>query len=107
MKGTDGKIKVAGFCDDVIDLTVGDRAALARVPFDQAQFTADLGIPDEFGEEGYITREHLWGRPIFELNGIRGGYAGRGIKTVLPSPAMPRSPAAVSPTRNRTRSLTC
>ena len=31
MKGLDGKIQVAGFYDDVIDLTVEDRAAIARV----------------------------------------------------------------------------
>ncbi|MBC7736603.1 MAG: M20/M25/M40 family metallo-hydrolase, partial [Candidatus Saccharibacteria bacterium] len=80
-------IKVAGFYDDVIDMTAEDRAAIARVPFDQAQFIADLGIPDVFGEAGYTTRERLWGRPTFELNGIWGGYAGRGIKTVLPAEA--------------------
>ena len=57
MKGLDGKINVAGFYDDVIDLTVEDRAAIARVPFDQAQYMADLGVPDVFGEEGYSTRE--------------------------------------------------
>ena len=87
MKGADGKIKVAGFYDDVIDLTADDRAAIARVPFDEAQFIADLGIPDVFGETGYTTRERLWARPTFELNGIWGGYAGRGIKTVLPAEA--------------------
>ena len=87
MKGTDGKITVAGFYDDVIELTIEDRAAIARVPFDEAQYTADLGVPDVFGEAGYTTRERLWGRPTFELNGIWGGYQGKGIKTVLPAEA--------------------
>ena len=61
MKGVDGKVKVAGFYDDVIDLTVEDRAAIARVPFDEAQYISDLGVPDVFGEEGYSTRERLMG----------------------------------------------
>lgn len=87
MKGPDGKIKVAGFYDDVIDLSVEDRAAIARVPYDEAQYMADLGVPDVFGEDGYTTRERLWGRPTFELNGIWGGYQGKGIKTVLPAEA--------------------
>ena len=87
MKGTDGKIKVAGFYDDVIDLTASDRAAIARVPFDAAQYIADLGVPAVFGEEGYSTRERLWARPTFELNGIWGGWQGNGIKTVLPAQA--------------------
>ena len=87
MKGLDGKISVAGFYDDVIDLTVADRAAIALVPFDEADYIAGLGIPDSFGEAGYTTRERLWGRPTLELNGIWGGYQGKGIKTVLPAEA--------------------
>jgi acetylornithine deacetylase/succinyl-diaminopimelate desuccinylase-like protein len=87
MKGLDGKIPVAGFYDDVVDLTVEDRAAIARVPFDEAAYIADLGVPDVFGEAGYSTRERLWARPTFELNGIWGGWQGNGIKTVLPAQA--------------------
>ena len=87
MKGADGKITVPGFYADVVDLTAEDRAAIARVPFDEAQYIADLGIPDVFGEVGYTTRERLWARPTFELNGIWGGYSGKGIKTVLPAEA--------------------
>jgi len=87
MKGTNGKITVPGFYDDVIDLTVEDRAAFARIPFDEAAYIAELGIPDVFGEEGYTTRERLWGRPTLEMNGIWGGWQGSGIKTVLPAEA--------------------
>ena len=87
MKGIDGKVKVAGFYDNVSDLTVEERAAIARVTFDEAQYISDLGIPDVFGEDGYSTRERLWARPTFELNGIWGGWQGNGIKTVLPAQA--------------------
>lgn len=87
MKGPDGKIRVAGFYDDVIDLTVEDRAAIGRVPFDEADYAAAMGVPEVFGEEGYTTRERLWARPTLELNGIGGGWQGEGIKTVLPSQA--------------------
>ena len=87
MKGIDGKVKVAGFYDNVSDLTVEDRATIARVPFDEAQYISDLGIPDVFGEDGYSTRERLWARPTFELNGIWEGWQGNGIKTVLPAQA--------------------
>jgi len=87
MKGLDGRITVDGFYDDVIDLTVEDRAAFARIPFDEAAHIAALGVPDVFGEPGYTTRERLWARPTFELNGIWGGWQGNGIKTVLPAEA--------------------
>lgn len=87
MKGHDGRISVAGFYDDVVDLTVEDKAEIARVPFDEADYIGELGIPDTFGEEGYTTRERLWGRPTLELNGIWGGWQGGGVKTVLPAEA--------------------
>jgi acetylornithine deacetylase/succinyl-diaminopimelate desuccinylase-like protein len=87
MKGPDGKILVDGFYDDVIDLTVEDRVAIARVPFDEAAYVDQMGVTEVFGEEGYSVRERLWARPTFELNGIWGGWQGNGIKTVLPAEA--------------------
>ena len=87
MKGVDGKVKVAGFYNDAIDLTIEERTAIDYVPFDEAQYISDLGISDVFGEEGYSTRQRLWARPTFELNGIWGGWQGNGIKTVLPAQA--------------------
>ena len=87
MKGDDGRIAVAGFYDDVVDLTHEDRAAIAAVPFDEKAYAAELGVPEVFGEAGYTTRERLWARPTLELNGLTGGYQGKGSKTVLPSQA--------------------
>jgi acetylornithine deacetylase/succinyl-diaminopimelate desuccinylase-like protein len=87
MKDAKGRITVAGFYDDVIDLTAEDRAAIARVPFDESAYAANLGVTEPFGEEGYTTRERLWSRPTLELNGIGGGWQGDGIKTVLPAEA--------------------
>jgi acetylornithine deacetylase/succinyl-diaminopimelate desuccinylase-like protein len=87
LKGRDGRINVPGFYDDVIDLTIDDREAIARAPFDEAEYIADLDVPDVFGEEGYTTRENLWARPTLEINGLWGGYQGGGIKTVLPREA--------------------
>jgi acetylornithine deacetylase/succinyl-diaminopimelate desuccinylase-like protein len=87
LKGRNGRINVPGFYDDVIDLTVEDSEAIARAPFDEAEYIDELGVPDVFGEEGYSTRENLWARPTLEINGLWGGYQGGGIKTVLPREA--------------------
>jgi len=87
MKGLDGRILIDGFYDDVVPLSDEDRAAIARVPFDEAEYTAELGVPEVFGEEGFSTRERLWGRPTLEVNGLTGGYQGKGVKTVLPAQA--------------------
>lgn len=87
MKDLNGEIKVAGFYDDVVELSVHDRQAIAEVPFDEQDYVKGLGVPDVFGEEGFTTPERLWARPTLELNGIWGGYQGEGTKTVLPAKA--------------------
>jgi acetylornithine deacetylase/succinyl-diaminopimelate desuccinylase-like protein len=87
MKGHDGRILIEGFYNDVLDLTDDDRADIARVPYDEAAYIAELGVADLFGEEGYTTRERLWARPTLDVNGIWGGYQGLGTKTVHPAEA--------------------
>ena len=85
-EGLDGRITIDGFYDDVVELTVEDREAIARVPFDEDEYAAKMGVPEPFGEAGYIA-ERLWARPTLELNGIWGSYQGSGTKTVIPSQA--------------------
>ncbi len=87
LKDTEGRITVDGFYDDVLDLTEEDRADIARVPWDEAAYVSELGIPEVFGEPGYTTRERLWARPTLDINGLTGGYQGGGSKTVLPAKA--------------------
>ena len=80
-----GKILVPGFYDDVRPLVDWEREEFAQLPFDEETYRRDLGVPELFGEEGYTTRERTWGRPTCDVNGIFGGYMGKGAKTVLPS----------------------
>jgi acetylornithine deacetylase/succinyl-diaminopimelate desuccinylase-like protein len=80
-----GRILIPGFYDQVRPLADWERQEFARLPFDEAAYRAELGIPEVFGEEGYTTRERAWARPTLDVNGIFGGYEGRGAKTVLPS----------------------
>src|SRR5438132_12430860 len=46
------------------------------------------GVLDLFGETGYNSLERVWARPTAEINGIGGGYQGKGTKTVIASHAM-------------------
>jgi acetylornithine deacetylase/succinyl-diaminopimelate desuccinylase-like protein len=79
----DGTVAVDGFYDDVEPLSVPDREALARVPFDDEAYRRQVGVPVLHGEPGYTTLERLWTRPTIEVNGIQGG----GSFTVIPSHA--------------------
>jgi acetylornithine deacetylase/succinyl-diaminopimelate desuccinylase-like protein len=87
LRGPDGVIQVAGFYDKVAPLSADDRARIAAVPFDEAEYRGDLNVDALFGEAGYTPRERGWARPTLEINGIWGGFEGEGIKTVLPSEA--------------------
>ncbi|HKH46986.1 MAG TPA: dipeptidase [Thermoanaerobaculia bacterium] len=80
-----GKILIPGFYDDVRPLEEWERKEFAGLPFDENQYRSELGVAELFGEEGYSTRERTWARPTCDVNGIFGGYMGKGAKTVLPS----------------------
>lgn len=82
-----GRIAVAGFYDDVRELTSAEHAAIAALPYDEAAYLAQVGAPAPFGEPGYTTLERQWTRPTLEVNGLWGGYQGPGQKTVIPSAA--------------------
>lgn len=87
MRGPNGKILVDGFYDAVVPLSDKDRASIAAVPYDEADYKAQVGVDELFGEPGYTPRERMWVRPTLEVNGIWGGYQGEGVKAVIPSEA--------------------
>jgi acetylornithine deacetylase/succinyl-diaminopimelate desuccinylase-like protein len=88
MKDKSGRVKIAGFYDDVVELTAEERAEFAKLPFNERKYRQELGAPKLFGETGYTTLERIWGRPTFEVNGLLSGFTGDGAKTVIPAVAM-------------------
>jgi acetylornithine deacetylase/succinyl-diaminopimelate desuccinylase-like protein len=83
----DGRVAVAGFYDRVRELSPAERADIARLPFVEAVYLAQVGAGAAVGEPGYTTLERQWTRPTLEVNGMWGGYEGPGTKTVVPSEA--------------------
>ena len=81
----DGRVAVAGFYDTVRELSAAERAEIARLPFDERAYLAQVGAPAAVGEPGYSTLERQWTRPTIEVNGRWGGYQGPGTKTIVPS----------------------
>ena len=70
-------ITIPGFYDDVIALTKGERNSLNKAPYNEAEYKANLGVDELWGEQGYSTFERTGTRPTVEVNGIWGGYIGR------------------------------
>jgi acetylornithine deacetylase/succinyl-diaminopimelate desuccinylase-like protein len=83
----DGRVAVAGFYDRVRELAPEERADIARLPFDESTYLAQVGASAAVGEPGYTTLERQWTRPTIEINGLWGGYQGPGQKTIVPSEA--------------------
>jgi acetylornithine deacetylase/succinyl-diaminopimelate desuccinylase-like protein len=85
----EGRVAIAGFYDKVKSLEDWEREAWHKLPIDgDKEVLEETGSPALFGEAGYSTLERLWARPTAEINGIGGGYQGKGTKTVIPSHAM-------------------
>jgi len=80
----DGHIAIPGFYDDVLPLPNWEREMWRKVPVNvDKEILKDTGVPQLFGEKGFSTLERIWARPTAEINGLGGGYQGRGTKTVI------------------------
>ncbi|MDA1000307.1 MAG: M20/M25/M40 family metallo-hydrolase [bacterium] len=85
MKGTDEKVLVEGFYDDVAPLTEKEEELVRRMKpydgesrkkkFELRRFVFDL--PDE-----ELPRRHLT-NPSFNIAGLDAGYTGEGVKTIV------------------------
>jgi acetylornithine deacetylase/succinyl-diaminopimelate desuccinylase-like protein len=85
----EGRVAIAGFYDRVKPLENWEREAWRKLPIDGDKLLLkETGVPELFGESGYNSLERIWARPTAEINGIGGGYQGKGTKTVIASHAM-------------------
>lgn len=100
LKDERGRITIPGFYDDVIDISLEERAQMARRPYDHEGFMKSVSVNALGGEEGYSTHERLGIRPSLDVNGIWGGYTGEGAKTILPSKAFAKVSMRLVPNQN-------
>ena len=84
----DGNVTVPGFADAALPPDPAIGAAIRAARFDAGGYFDDIGAPrpDPLPSgTDLLTRQ--WLVPTLEFNGISGGYAGAGTKTVIPSSA--------------------
>ncbi|WP_316016095.1 M20/M25/M40 family metallo-hydrolase [Roseobacter sp. HKCCA0434] len=82
-----GRVTLPGFYDGVRDVPDDLAAQWDTLGFDAEAFLGAVGLSHPAGEDGIPPLHQLWARPTCEFNGIAGGYAGDGFKTVLPAEA--------------------
>jgi len=87
MKNDRGDVLIDGFYDAVLPLSDLERATLDALPVDIEAVKASLDVRelDQPHERGFFERLSAW--PTFTINGLHGGYADAGSKTVLPHEA--------------------
>ena len=88
MKGPDGQVNIAGFYDDVRQVTERERELLEEAGFFDPDWHEDLGV-DRFLNDvtGVDALEQLLFTPTCNINGFASGFVGDGAKTLLPSTA--------------------
>jgi acetylornithine deacetylase/succinyl-diaminopimelate desuccinylase-like protein len=89
LKDREGHIRIPGFYDRVQPPSAKERAAWARLPFNEQEYKeTEVGVRELVGEPEVPLLERLWARPTLEVHGIRGGFIGEGAKTVIPARAL-------------------
>ncbi len=82
-----GRVTLPGFYDGVAELPEEVAEQWKQIPFKGSDFLGAVGLSTPAGEAGRSVLEMIWSRPTCDVNGISGGYAGAGSKTVLPAQA--------------------
>lgn len=82
MRDQEGHIVIDHFYDGIEEI---DKAALMKV--DLKELLDKFELKALHHETGYTLVESNWMRPTVEINGMSGGYAGPGFKTVIPAKA--------------------
>lgn len=103
MFDTEGKVKVEGFYDDVLDIDDEVRQDLINIGYDAQQACAAVGAIAPFGDQAYTPLERIYLRPSFDILGIWGGFQGEGIKTIIPSSAHAKISSRIVPNQDPDR----
>jgi acetylornithine deacetylase/succinyl-diaminopimelate desuccinylase-like protein len=80
-----GRVAVPGFYDRVRELDESERRELGELGMNKKELLRETGAPAAWGEEDFSIPERLGARPTLEVHGIRGGFTGEGVKTVIPA----------------------
>ncbi len=97
LRDGEGRVTIPGFYDEAPTLSDAEREEFARLPFDEADFAARIGVPELFGEPGYSPLERKGMRPTLDICGIWAGFSGEGSKTIIPAHAHAKVSCRLAP----------
>jgi acetylornithine deacetylase/succinyl-diaminopimelate desuccinylase-like protein len=82
-----GKVKIPGFHDDVARPSREEVDSFERSGFRAAEFKRAHELRSLRSTDRRDLVQRIWSRPTFEVHGVKGGYSGEGVKTVVPQKA--------------------
>lgn len=96
----DRRVQIPGFYDDVEELSEREAKMWKGLGFEESKFLGGAGVKTPYGEKSRSTLERMWSRPTCDVNGIFGGYTGKGAKTVIASHATAKISCRLVPSQD-------
>lgn len=99
LRDENGRVQVEGFYDNIRELSEREKSHI-DFSFDTNELKKAFDLDCTGGEKDLSPLESAWLRPTLEINGISGGYAGPGFKTVIPAKATAKISCRLCPGQN-------
>jgi len=88
LQDDDGACTLPGFYDGIVEPPAALKTSWDALGLTPEAFLEPVGLSTLAGEKGRSALEQTWTRPTCDINGMSGGYAGDGFKTVIPAQAV-------------------
>ena len=82
-----GRVKIPGFYADVVPPTRRELEEFRRSGFSLRQYKKDFRLLSLRTDDPLEVMKRMWALPTFEVHGVAGGYAGPGLKAIVPGRA--------------------
>jgi acetylornithine deacetylase/succinyl-diaminopimelate desuccinylase-like protein len=82
-----GRVKIPGFYADVVPPSRRELEDFRRSGFSLRAYKKDFRLRSLRTEDPLEVMKRMWALPTFEVHGVAGGYAGPGLKAIVPGRA--------------------
>ncbi|MGD8377549.1 MAG: M20/M25/M40 family metallo-hydrolase [Acidobacteriota bacterium] len=82
-----GRVKIPGFYEDVARASRAEVDSFERSGFRASVFKKAHELRSLRSTDRRDLVQRIWSKPTFEVHGVKGGYSGDGVKTVVPQKA--------------------
>jgi acetylornithine deacetylase/succinyl-diaminopimelate desuccinylase-like protein len=97
----DGFVNIPGFYDEVLPISNDERDQMRRLPLTDDVMREQLGVKRFRCPDARLSAvETMRFLPTLEFNGIKGGFQGEGLKTIIPCSASTKITCRLVPNQN-------